>query len=397
MNLASSLYLAQAYIRMHVWKSVLVVLSLVMTISIPGGVQIIVTEFDKHMNERAQSTPFIIGKKGSQLDLVLHGLYFSSDAPGTITMQDVEDIRTENLADVYPITNLRKAQKIRVVGVDLEYLSFRNLDLKEGRKFAMFGEAVIGSEVAKNLDLKPGSHLITDAENVFNIAAAYPLKLNIVGVNYWTGTPDDLVVFVSLETSWIIEGVGHGHEEIQKNSPKNLNNGNPDSEVISASAAVLPYTEISKENAGSVHFHGDSSDFPVTAALVLPYDQKSSSILQGRFLSSQDNVQLVSPSAEINELLSVVFQVKSFFQAQMWLVTLTTILLIGLVISLSLKLREREMRTYFVMGCSRWSQAQLLTTEIFLYLLTSAFLSYLLLGILSLNSGYFVDTILASS
>lgn len=397
MNLVSTLFLAQAYIRKHIWKSVLVVLSLVMMICIPGGVQIIVSEFDRHMNERAESTPFIIGKQGSQLDLVLHGLYFTSDAPGTITMKDIEEIRNEKLADVYPITNLRKAKKVRVVGIELEYFSFRNLTLQEGRKFAMFGEAVIGSEVAKKLNLKPGSHVITDAENVFNIAAAYPLKLNIVGVNSRTGTPDDSVIFVSLETSWIIEGIGHGHEEVKKDSPKNLSAEDPDSEVLTASAAVLPYTEISEANASSVHFHGDSSNFPVTAALVLPYDQKSSSILQGRFLSNQDNVQVVSPKAEIGELLSVVFQVKSFFEAQMWLVTCTTVLLIGLIISLSLKLREREMYTYFVMGCSRWSQAQLLLTEIFLYLFISAILSYLLLTALSLNSGYFVDTILSSS
>ena len=54
---------------------------------------------------------------------------------------------------------------------------------------------------------------------------------------------------------------------------------------MTANASVVQYNEITAENIDSFHFHGDRSDYPVTAVIAIPPDRKSSSLLQGRYQS----------------------------------------------------------------------------------------------------------------
>lgn len=398
MKLSSLLFLVSAYIRFHPAKSMLVIISLVMMISLPGGVGMIVDKFEDHLKSRSEKTPFVLGREGSQLDLVLHSLYFLGAAPGTISYGTIEPLREENLASIYPMLQLKTASKVPVVGIEFEYLGFRGLRVEAGRPISMLGEAVVGWSASKKLGISVGDSVITDAENVFDIAGAYPLKLKICGILEKSGTPDDDVIFTGLKTAWIIEGIGHGHQPIDENTPGELLiNNDSDPNTLQANAAVLPYTEITSENIAKVHFHGDPSDFPISAALVIPPDNKASSILEGRFLNINQGIQLVDPKMEIDELLSVVFQIKSFFEAQMWIVTISTFLLIGLVISLSLRLRTREMATYFVMGCSKSSQVQLLVAEVVVYILISVVISAGILTSLHASSDLWLEFILNMS
>ena len=75
-------------------------------------------------------------------------------------------------------------------------------------------------------------------------------------------------------------------------------------------------------------------------------------------------MQLIRPPSVIQQLMGLVFQVKRFFDVNAVLVALATLLLLGLVILLSVRLREREMQTMFRMGCSRGTMAWVQITEL---------------------------------
>ena len=51
--------------------------------------------------------------------------------------------------------------------------------------------------------------------------------------------------------------------------------------------------------------------------------------------------------------MGIVFRVKRFFDASALMIGVSTLLLLGLVVLLSLRLREGEMQTMFKIGCSR--------------------------------------------
>ena len=100
-----------------------------------------------------------------------------------------------------------------IVGTSIEYFSFRDLRPAVGRLPAQLGDCVLGARAAARTEAEVGGQVMSSPESVFDIKGVYPLKMNVVGILEPTGTPDDDAVFVDVKTTWVIAGVGHGHEQ----------------------------------------------------------------------------------------------------------------------------------------------------------------------------------------
>lgn len=225
----------------------------------------------------------------------------------------------------------------------------------------MLGECVVGATVAERLDLHVGSKLPVSTTNAFTLDNA-PLRLNVVGIFEATETPDDEAVFVDLNTTWVMEGLGHGHV-------KGAKHGSPE---------ATAYTEITKENVDSFHFHGDENQFPITAILVVPENQKADTLLRGQYLSPEDTTQIVCPREVMDAMLDKVFMVRSYMISIIAVVSLVTLLTISLVLVLSIRLRRGEIATMKKMGCSRFTIAALLGSQMLIIIVSSILLACLL-------------------
>jgi putative ABC transport system permease protein len=248
----------------------------------------------------------------------------------------------------------------------------------------MLGQCVIGAEVAGHLDLQPGDSIVSSPETLFDIAGIYPLKMKITGVLAPSHSADDLAVFVDIMTSWVIQGLGHGHQDVTTTSDSSVilkkNAAN-----VTANAKLMQYAEITTENIDSFHLHGDHTSLPLTSVLVIPNDPKSSTILQGRYLERQTPYQVVRPKEVIDALLETIFKIRNVLDAVIVLVGITTLLALTLVFSLSLRLREREIDVIFKLGCSRATIARLLGAEILIIIVISGTVC---LGLLTLVVQY---------
>jgi putative ABC transport system permease protein len=105
--------------------------------------------------------------------------------------------------------------------------------------------------------------------------------------------------------------------------------------------------------------------------IAVPHDDKSGTILRGRYLNREDTRQIVRPADVIDGLLQNIFRIKNVLDAVISVVALATILAIILVFSLSLRLRQREIQTIFKLGCRRATIVRLLTAEIFIIVIMS--------------------------
>ena len=361
------LFLAFQYVRYHKIKSLILIACITLTVSLPVCMNVLLSRFNDEIVARSESTPLVIGAKGSRFDLALHALYFRGQVPEMTTMSEVEFIRGTGYARPIPIFIPATARGFPIIGTDLEYFSFRNLQIADGNTLSRIGQCVIGSSVARALNIAAGGSIISDSENPLGLTADYPLKMQVVGVLHETHSPDDNAVFVDLKTAWAISGIGHGHEDVAS-ADKNKLLKDEDGKVI-ASAAILPYTEITEDNIASFHFHGDQKDFPISAIIADPLaptvagnttqkeikDQKdkSSALLQGEYVESERTAQIIKPPEVIEQLMAMIFRIKRLFDANAILIAISTVLLLGLVVLLSLKLRQREMETMFKIGCSR--------------------------------------------
>jgi putative ABC transport system permease protein len=205
---------------------------------------------------------------------------------------------------------------------------------------------------------------MTDPDNVFDIAGSYPVKLRVMGVLEASGTPDDRAVFVDLKTAWLIGGLAHGHSDVTATNTDQSVVLSRDSTNVTANAALVEFTEVTPQNLSSFHFHGDPGEFPISAVIPVPKDEKSATLFRGRYQGPEASLQILAARSVVEELLGLVFRIKRFFDANAALVGVATGLFLLLVVLLSLRLRRPEMETLFRLGCARGLVAKLVATEL---------------------------------
>ena len=377
MSMRGVFFLAGRYLWFNRVKSVILLGCVTITIGLPLGVRLLVARFEAGLLDRAHRTPLVVGARGSRVDLVLHALHFKVAAPGSVPMATAQEIRDTGFAEPIPLHSRYTARGYPVVGTTLSYFDFRQLRVARGTGLTRLGDCVLGADSSRGLGLEPGDRLLTDPENVFDIAGSYPVNLRVAGVLARKGTPDDGAVFVDIKTAWLVQGLAHGHQDVTTSTNDDVVLARRAGNVV-ANAALPQYLEVTSSNVASFHFHGDPETFPVTAILAVPADRKSETLLRGRFQDPRRAEQMLVPTTVVEELLGLVFRVKRFFDANMAMVAVSTALLLALVILLSLRLRRREMEVLFRLGCSRGLMVRLQLVEWGTLLAASAGLAWML-------------------
>lgn len=360
------LFLAFAYLRHHAARSAILIFALALIAFVPLATRLVLQAAESQLTARAAATPLMIGARGSALDLMMNGLYFTADRPERITIAAADRVWDSDLAIAIPLHVRFTARQAPVVGTTLDYFDFRKLEIAEGRPLALLGEAVLGARAAARLGLAPGETLITDPENLFDIAGTYPLELQIAGVLAPTGSADDDAVFVDLPTAWVIEGLGHGHEDVVQAGSEG---------AVVANAAIRQFTRITPENVDSFHFHGAPESFPISSVIALPHDARHAAVLRGRYLHPAEETRVVLPEQVVSGLLTTIFRVGQVLDAVFVIVGIAAAIAIALAFYLSLKLRSSEMETAFRLGAYPSMIARLLGTEALLIILAAILLA----------------------
>jgi putative ABC transport system permease protein len=379
-----SLYLAWRYLSFYKARSLVLICCITIIAVLPLVLETLVDESERQLSSRAQSSPLLIGAKGSSLDLVMNSLYFSDEQPEPITMAAIDQVWDSGLAAPIPLHIRYKARTYPVVGTTLDYFDFRQLEILQGQMFALIGQCVLGAEAARTLNLGPGDTITSSPEAMFDIAGVYPLKMTIAGVLSESNSADDRAVFVDIQTAWIIGGLGHGHTDVTRTQDESVIL-KKDAANVTANAKLMQYQEITEDNIDSFHLHGDPADFPLTAVLAVPADDKSATILQGRYLDTDNPYQIVRPAEVIDALLATIFKIRTVLDGIIVLVGFATLLSLVLVFSLSLRLREKEIDTIFKLGASRATVTCLLGAEISIIIVVSG----LICSAIILLAGYF--------
>jgi putative ABC transport system permease protein len=370
---SGALFLGWRYLAHHRFKSGILIASITLMLFLPAATRLLVEDSAAALTARADQTPLVLGAKGSELELVLNTLYFHAESPAEIEHRAFSVAQATGLAVVIPIHARFNSQGAPIVGTTLDYFEFRGLKLAEGRQMGLLGECVIGANVAAQLGSGPGDSIVSSPETVFDIAGVYPLKMTVAGVLNANGTADDDAVFVDVRTSWIIQGLGHGHTDLDDPGAGSSVLSRRD-EMITANASLTQYAEITPENIAAFHFHGSTDTFPLTGVIAVPPDQKNGTLLRGRY-QDHDLLQIVVPGNVLDDLLTTVFAVQNYVILGLAILSLATVAVITLVFLLSQQLRKGEFRTLLRIGASRGYVALLVVSEIGFVFLVSLFVA----------------------
>lgn len=358
-----SVYLAWRYLAYHRYKTAVLILSITLIVYVPVGLRVLVGESAEQLTARAEATPLLVGAKGSPLELVLSSLYFESEAPEQLDFGQVHRVADSGLAQAIPLHIGFRARGRPIVGTSLDYFELRDLRVAAGQQLTRLGDCVVGAAAARELEIGPGDSVVSSPETVFDIAGVYPLKMRVAGVLAPAYTPDDGAIFVDVKTAWVITGLGHGHSDVSRPGADGQVLSRDGDKVV-ANASVPVFQEITADNVESFHFHGDPAEYPITAIIAVPRDEKSKALLRGRYLSDEEICQIVLPVSVMDELLATIFTVQSYVVAAVIFVGASTVLTLILVFLLSLRLRRREIETMVKVGGSRASITSVLALEV---------------------------------
>ena len=385
----NALYLAFAYLRYHWARSLVLVLVSALIMFVPVATQMLLSTSERALVARGEATPLLLGSRGSQLDLTMAALYFSDERPDPVAMREVEAIWDSGLGVPIPVHTAFSSGGFRIVGTTLDYFDFRDLVPASGRGLSILGDAVIGSDVAAALGKGVGDTLVSAPENLFDLDGVYPLEMPIVGVLAPTNSPDDAAIFVDIKTAWVIQGIGHGHEDVV--TAADVAAGS----AALANAAVVQYQRITEDNIESFHFHGSQDEFPASAVIVVPNDTRSSTILKGRYLDAESPTQLIEPAGVIQGLVDRIFRIKSLLDVVTAIIAVAAVAAVGLAVFLTYRLRAREIATAVKLGAQKGMVLRLLAAETVTLLSIAGIIAAIGAAIVSRNAEAWVGWLLA--
>ena len=366
-------YLALRHARAHAGRTLLVVLCIALALWVPWTASALAERYDEDLRARAGATPLVIGATGNRYDLTLAALYFRPTELETITYRRFESLSETEYALCIPLHLRFTARGYPIVATSIEYAEFRDLEARTGRDALRIGEVALGANVARELELTTGDTLYSDPTELYDISRPPALKMRVAGVYAETRTPDDDAVFCDVKTAWVLEGISHGHAEPEEIDPELILSRTEDS--VSVSGALIEYAEVTPENEASFHYHGDTSLLPLTAVIAVPHSTKDATLLKSG-INAKREALAVTPTAVVDDLLGVVFRIKSFFDLIGAFLVATTAVLVALVFLLATRLRAGEMRTLDRMGAPRSAGLTLVGLEIFGVLIVSTALAY---------------------
>ncbi|MCA9290720.1 MAG: hypothetical protein KDA25_06305 [Phycisphaerales bacterium] len=360
-------------VRAQPLQTGILALCIAVSIFLPVETRLLVARYERELTARARATPMLAGPAGNRFDLALTSLYFRASTLATYRMDAFEALASTDLATVIPLRLGCAARGHALVGTDPEYYRFRGLVPRAGTLPLRPGDIVLGAAVADALDLAPGDTVFSDQRELYDIAQPPALKMRVTGVLARRGTPDDDAIFTDLMTTWIIDGLAHGHGDVTKSIDPALVLARSD-DRIAVSGAFIEYNEVTPDTLTSLHLHVDHADLPLSAAIVVPRDAKAGTMLKAR-VNAQALEQMIVPTDVIADLLAYVFRVQAMLDGLSAVLAACTLLLTGLVMLLSTRLRAREMQTLHRIGAGRFTVARLYATELLIILVASLVLA----------------------
>ncbi|HED52833.1 MAG TPA: hypothetical protein ENJ00_01350 [Phycisphaerales bacterium] len=376
--MTGAIRLGMLYALRHRVQTLIVSLCIAATVGLPVAAQLVLSYYQQELSARAQSIPLVAGSKGSRFDLALSMLYFRVLPIEPVPMSLFESIESDPNVLAIPVHLRFTASGFPLVAIGAEYFDHRGLVAVEGTLPMYLGDVVLGADVASRLDLGPGDSIMSDQRELYDLSVPPPLKMHIAGVLVRTGTADDQAVFTDIKTAWVLEGETHGHQSGKAIDQSLVLAETPDTVIISPSMAS--YNEIKPENIASFHTHGDQSNLPITGVMIFPKDQKAHTIIKAR-INSEGTYQAVEPSKLVGELFEIVFRIKAIFDWIIILMGSVTVLLIGLISLLAVRLRQAELVTLDRIGAPRSFLSVLISMQLLISLLLGTMLGLIAAGV----------------
>ena len=341
----------------------LTVFAVALSVALFLGVEKVRTGAKASFADTISGTDLIVGARSGSVQLLLYSVFRVGNATSNVTWESYQDIADRPEVDwIVPMSLGDSHRGFRVMGTTGEffdryrYRGGRNLEIPNGTRFEDLFDAVVGADVAAELNYSQGQEIVV-AHGLASFTEHDDMPFRVSGILAKTGTPVDRTVFVSLEA---IEAI---HVDWQ-------------------GGGKIPGQSTGVEDVRSMALQPKA----VTAALVGVNSKLRIFALQ-RWINEYPEEPLLAilPGVALQELWDIVGVAESALVGVSVMVVITALLGMATMIFAGLSERRREMAILRAVGARPWTVLALLLTEA--TLMTSA---AVLLGAGVLYSGMWI-------
>jgi putative ABC transport system permease protein len=221
----SNLQLALSYLRSRLLITILTVTSVALGLALATIVYILSQQTQEMLNTGAAGCDFVVGAKGSPLQLVLNSLYYLDAPTGVFNISVWQHLQNDpEVERTIPLTLGDNYYGYPIVGTVPDFfvghsaLNGKDL-LTSGRMFNKQFETVVGSQIAAQFHLRLGQTMIGAhgwaKSNDFHAAFPY----TIAGLLAPTGTNIDRAVYTDYHSIWTIHAHPDADDAPDPNAP----------------------------------------------------------------------------------------------------------------------------------------------------------------------------------
>jgi len=294
-------------------------------------------QLKNHFENNLSKTELILAAKGSPLQSILCNLYHIDAPTGNIKISSIKPFLNKNhplIKESLPLSLGDNASGYRIVGTTKEFIDWYQLKLKSGESFQKNMDAVIGNEVAKNLNLKLGSKFQSGhgLVNENDESHLHENEFTVVGILAESNQVADRLIFTPISSYWLL----HKHQTSTDENKTQDEHEDHDHEAHDHNHSSLPLHPeiIYKDSLAGATQESISS-------LLLRFKGRNIQTLNfGRNINENTDVMSAYPAIEMNRLYEITGSVSDvlFYIA----VLISIISAISIFISLLQSAAERK-------------------------------------------------------
>ena len=302
---------------------------------------------EKQLDNNLRSIDMVVGAKGSPLQLILSSVYHLDKPTGNISYKEAKSLNKNVLVDfTIPLSYGDTYKGYRIVGTNEKYFDLYNLELSQGKKWSRSMQAVLGSSVASNKNLKVGdkffgTHGFDDHGHIHDNHAYI-----VVGILKQSYSVADNLILTNLKSVWQVH---EEHDDCEDDHSHDHTNHDHS------------HDHHSHDHSHDHHTHDDYNKM-ITAMLV-KFKSPVGLVQIPRKINEETNMQAAIPLFEINRLTSLI----GFGINTINIIALIIMLVSGISIFItlfnSLKKRRYELALMRVHGATRTQLIKLIFLE----------------------------------
>lgn len=354
-------------------NTILSVILLTASVAIISLLILLQEQFEKQFSSNIDGVDLVIGAKGSPLQLILSSVY-QVDAPtGNISYDEAKIwMKHPFVKTAIPLAFGDNYRGFKIVGTTPDYLEKFGAKVATGKVFSKNFDVVVGSEIAKKLNIKVGDKFFGSHGDAEEGEVHEEFSYVVSGIASPTGKVIDNLILSNIQSVWAMHE-SHDHEATHSENPAHREEGH----VHEEDEEHHDHAEHVEESHvhGEEHHHDEiNEEGKEITAVLIKFKNKMGFVLWPRLIAQNTDMQAASPAIEINRLFSLFGIGLQALQYLAYGIMLISGISIFIALYNTLKERKYEFALMRVSGASRLQLLGLVLFESLLLCVTGFFL-----------------------